>query len=370
VGRCNVILSGLGALAWYKTRRALRIAPRSLAESVEREVLLELGVEEPAVRPIILPRHLDRIRAGFEGRSALEVRSRINTRRHRAVPTRALILKDVLLFDGAFYCGMHKEDLFRGRGFKSTLFSQPAAEMDRAVWATSYAGARWFGHFLHDDLPLEVLASGLGPMVGHARPPYRHEAGWRKALDLPGPDLYGALRVRELTVLDDVGQTRGKRRRYAALRSRLAGRKGAADRVVLLRGSGGGEERRIQDEALLWERLRGEGFAILDTSVLSVDELLEKCAGASVVVSVEGSHAAPAFYLARAGATLVFLYPPSRVSSLMPQLSSFFGLRAAMFVGEPVDDSPFVFKVDPDELLRLIDQAVEEPRAALEAEHC
>jgi capsular polysaccharide biosynthesis protein len=284
------------------------------------------------------------------------VREDILAERHQAGATRALFLKDVVLFDRAFYAGMHKEDLFRGRGFRRTLFSEPAADLDQAVLSTSYAGARWFGHFLHDDLPLELLASGMGRMVGHARPPYPHEPGWRKALDTPGPEMYGAVRARELIVLDDIGQNPEKRRRYATLRGRLTTRRNGPDRIVIRRPASAGETRAIREEDALWERLQNEGFRIIDPSTLHVDELLQQCAGASLVVSVDGSHAVPALYLARPDAVFLVIYPPSRVSVQLPQMATFYGLRAAMFIGEPIEGTTSVFNVDPDELLRLIQQ--------------
>src|SRR5262249_39695322 len=159
-----------------------------------------------------------------------------------------------------------------------------AADLDQAVLASTHSGAAWFGHFLHDDLPLELLAATLGRMVGHARPVYGHEPAWRKALGTPAPERYGMLRVRELTVLDDIGQNPAKRQRYATLRARLEGKLGTGDRVVLRRPAAGGAERRIRDEEKLWERLAREGFVILDPAVIGVDGLLEKCGRASVVV--------------------------------------------------------------------------------------
>jgi hypothetical protein len=77
--------------------------------------------------------------------------------------------------------------------------------------------------------------------------------------------------------------------------------------------------------------------------------------GASIVVSVDGSHAAPSFYFGRRGACLLFIYPPKRVSVLLPRLAQFYGMIGAMFIGEPVSGSDSEFRVDPDELMHEID---------------
>lgn len=356
MGRWNTAWSALGTALGYRIHRGLGVPPQDLADVVHRELILAPGVDEPAIRPIISESHLKRIQGGFEGRPADLVRKDITARRHLAAPTRALLLKDVVLLDRAFYAGMHKEDLFRGSGLRRSLFSEPAADLDQGVWATSYAGARWFGHFLHDDLPMELLASGLGRMLGHARTPYPHEEQWRRAFGMPGPEKYGMLRVRELLVPDDRGQNPGKRKRYASLRERVAGNCGQGDRIVLRRPAAGGEIRAVHEEELLWDRLRNEGFKVVDVGTLRVDELVQQCAGASMVVSVDGSHAAPAFYLTRPSGKFVLLFPPYRVSGLMPQLAGFFGLQSAIFVGQAVEGMPGVFKIDADELMRFLDQ--------------
>jgi hypothetical protein len=339
----------------YKVRRGLGARARTLADVVQRESILAPGIEEPAVRPKILDHHLQRIRGGTLGRPAELVVGDINAPRVNHTPTRALVLNDVVLFDRAFYSGMHKHDLFRGKGFWPTLLEGPAADLESAVFATTYAGARWYGHFLHDEFPLQELAATLGTMVGHARPAYAHEAGWRSLLKIPSPALYGSLRVRELTVLDDLGQHPDKRRRYAAMRARIPAGLGRNERVLLMRGRSGGEERRILNEEEIVQRLTKEGFRFVDTSTGGVDEIVRGCAGASLVLTVDGSHAAPALYLAREGATVLVLYPPVGVNIILPQLATFFGLRGAMFVGEAAGDAPSVFRVDPEELAFFID---------------
>jgi hypothetical protein len=123
-----------------------------------------------------------------------------------------------------------------------------------------------------------------------------------------------------------------------------------------VRGRSGGEERRILNEEEVVRRLTQEGFQLVDTSTPDVDDIVKGCAGASLIVTVDGSHAAPALYLAREGATVMVLYPPVGVNNLIPELSTYFGLQGAMFVGEPAGDAPTVFRVDPDELMSFIDQ--------------
>jgi capsular polysaccharide biosynthesis protein len=168
------------------------------------------------------------------------------------------------------------------------------------------------------------------------------------------------VRARKLIWVDDCGQNLAKRSRYQSLRSRVTGFANGHDRVFLRRNPfPAGEVRRIVNGAEVEDRLVREGFHIVDTGQVTVDEMLTRCMNASMVVSVEGSHAAPAYYFARRGACLLSLYPPRRVSVLMPRLASFYGQVGAMFVGEPSAEGDSDFYVNPDELIREIDRAAE-----------
>ncbi len=179
-------------------------------------------------------------------------------------------------------------------------------------------------------------------------------------LGVPAPPAYAAVRARKLIWVDDCGQNLAKRSRYQSLRSRVTGFANGHDRVFLRRNPFPvGEVRRIVNGAEVEDRLVREGFHIVDTGQVTVDEMLTRCMNASMVVSVEGSHAAPAYYFARRGACLLSLYPPRRVSVLMPRLASFYGQVGAMFVGEPSAEGDSDFYVNPDELIREIDRAAE-----------
>ncbi len=207
----------------------------------------------------------------------------------------------------------------------------------------------------------------MDPGSGICARTYKHEPGWRAALGVPAPPAYGVLRARELIWIDDCGQNLAKRRRYEMMRARLDGIPHGHERVFLRRPSSGGEDRQIVNIGEVEDRLQREGFHIVDTGQLTVDEMLKCCMGASMVVSVEGSHAAPAYYFGRRGGCVLFIYPPNRVSVLMPRLASFYGEIGAMFIGQPIAGGEADFRVDPDELIREIDRAAlfatEESRA-------
>jgi Glycosyltransferase 61 len=253
------------------------------------------------------------------------------------------------------YCGLYRGDLYSTLGWRA-LWRGETGELAQCILATTYSGTRWFGHFLHDELPLQELVSSLGAGVGHLRPSHKHEPGWRAALGVKAPPSYASLRVRELVLIDDCGQNPAKRSRYRKLRSRVSGFPRGHDRIFLRRSrSPGSEDRHIVNSDEVEERLVQEGFHVVDTGHITVDEMLKRCMGASIIVSVDGSHATPSFYFGGRGACLLFIYPPKRVSVLLPRLAQFYGMIGAMFIGEPVSRSDSEFRVDPDELMREID---------------
>jgi hypothetical protein len=316
------------------------------------------SVDEPALPPFVPDGHLARILQGSPRLPCPHATRRVITaQRHIARETRAYLLHDAFLIDRNVYSGLHKHDLFRGPGGLLAATRERAGEIDQAVLATSYAGTRWFGHFLHDELPLLLLARALGTAVGHARPGHRHEDAWHALLDLQAPTGYGLLHARRLTVIDDIGQNPDKRARYRKLRARLAHLPMGHERVYLRRSESDGERRTLVNARAIEARLVREGFHIVDTAADTPDEIIRACAGASVVVSIDGSHAAPAFLLARDRACTLFICPPRRVDAILAQIAGFFGLCGGLFIGEPVAEAEESFAVDPDELVHAIDGA-------------
>jgi hypothetical protein len=340
----------------YNGRRALAIPARSLEQVATKSWELAPGVDEPYPTICISESHFGRILGSAPPyQSVASVTADIRRDRHYGGPTRAFLLRDALLFRQHVYCGLYRGDLYSTLGWQA-LRRAETGELSHSILATTYSGTRWFGHFLHDELPLQELVSSLGVGVGHLRPTYKHEPGWRAVLGVKAPPSYASLRVRELVLIDDCGQNPAKRSRYLKLRSRLTGFPRGHDRIFLRRSrSRGSDDRHIVNSEEVEERLVQEGFHVVDTGQITVDEMLKRCMGASIVVSVDGSHAAPSFYFGRRGACLLFIYPPKRVSVLLPRLAQFYGMIGAMFIAEPVSGSDSEFRVDPDELMREID---------------
>jgi capsular polysaccharide biosynthesis protein len=315
------------------------------------------AVEED-VEPIVLPEgHLQKIGTGALGEPPDKVRADFTATRAVHMPTVAYLLRDVSLAGAFCYCGRHKIDLYPPGQLPSN--STEAAEfgqLDHCVLAGTYAGARWYGHMLHDDLPLQMAATSIGQPILNARRIYSHEPGWRGAFDLLIPTRYHHFFAREMIVISDFSQNRYKQDRLRAMRQKLAGRPKALHRRVYIRRGAGGTKRVLINEAEVVSSLERQlGFSTFCPDGLSVSEIIDLCNGAELVVSVEGSHAVPPMYTVADGGKVIFLFPPNRVTSLMPKVFRTAGVRCATFIGDTYGNGQEEFTVNAEELVRFVE---------------
>ena len=339
----------------YKARRALGQRPAMLEEAATRQWIVAPGHEEQAIPIYVAEGHLRKIIQGVNGESPAEMAALLRPKKHVADATVAYLLEDVVLAGANLYSGMYKHDLFSHRGWGGGDEGYRAGAIECGVLAADYGTSRWFGHFIHDELPLQMLTSTLGSPVMHRRKEHVHEAGWREALSMPAVPAYDALAARKVIVLQDYAQNRSKRERCKALREKLAGRPKDAERIYLRRDPRSGMERVLVNEEAVIKRLVYEGFTIVEPGVISVEELLRKCFGARMVVSVEGSHMSTVSLFARDGGRMLGLHPPYRVTAIQPQVMWSFGIRGGIFVCDPAEGSTRRFRADPNEVMRAID---------------
>jgi capsular polysaccharide biosynthesis protein len=142
------------------------------------------------------------------------------------------------------------------------------------------------------------------------------------------------------------------------LRRRLGSLPDGRPLIFLSRGSSGAR-RILKNEPEVRARLERSGYITIDVEKASAEEILAACKGASVVVSVEGSHLAPLLYLMRDHGTMVILNPPYQVQTTVATVALFCRILPGMFVCQPDGESRTDFIADLDELMRFIDDAVE-----------
>ena len=344
----------------YGVRRAAGLPYVPLAQAASRSLVLCGGAELPAITPFVLDSHLPRIRGAAQYTAEHTISHFLRRKTFVFRPVVAHWLPEAALLDGSVYGGGYRHDLrsFEARKRIGLSVSGPAAEIREAALASTSLGSTWWGHWLEDDLPLQLLAEPFAPPVGHRRARYRHESAFQEALGVVEPSRYGAAVFRKLLVIDDSGQNPDKTRRYHILRERASALPKGHDRVFLSRGASGAR-RILVNEAEVRARLEEQGFKTVDVASCTAQQLMAACRGASVVVSVEGSHLAPLLYLMADFATMIILNPPYQVQTTVATVALFCSISSGMFICEPVADSRTDFVADPEELLPFIDAAIE-----------
>lgn len=267
------------------------------------------GDETDVPPALLLDGELERIRATHD-ETTLDVElERVRGGRVRHASTLAYVLRDVTWSSGHAYAGRAH---LRATNTGPPLCVARIATLDHAAVASTHYGGRHFGHWLTDDVPLAMAAARIAePIV----PPRELTAHQRQYLELFGlsPRPVGDARVRELTILDDLGANPDKRARWALMRARfraLAPQPGHRA-VMLLRGSTG-VPRPLTNEREIAEHLAARGFAIVEAEKRSVPELARALAGADVVLGVEGSQLLHGVFGMAAGGAVVTLQPPDR----------------------------------------------------------
>jgi hypothetical protein len=342
----------------YKFRRLLGRKPARLQDVAVKSWEVAPGIDEPPFSIFIRDDHLLRIKSSANNETQAEVIATIRPKRHVAAPATAYLLKDAVINGKFLHCGMYRDDLFRCETRPEDHWWNRAPVIDHAVFTGLYASSRWFGHLLHDEFSLQMLAASMGPQVSHRRPIYPDEPRWRELQSLPPPDFHHALLARELIVLHDIGQNPSKRQRYAAQRARFANFPAGHERIYLRRPATGGARRVLVNEDELILRLRREGFVIVTPTVGGVDEILRLCMHAKIVITPDGSHAGPIFFFGANGAHCFFLLPPQRATSLMAQMAICYGMHAGLYIGTQRNNDESAFQVDVDEVLRTLDEFI------------
>jgi hypothetical protein len=338
---------------------ALRLAGRSHQTLDEAAAKIEVvcdGATVPAITPFHWSAHLPRIK----GSARHDARKVIDEDLRRKVfdfrPVRAYTFKDAVLLDGSVYTELRRHELRSLNRNSRVGFSHrgDVLEVVNGVVAATVAGATWWGHWIEDEIPLQLLAQRLGTPVGISRENYQDELAYRRALGIDEPLRPSIARLPGLRIVSDFAQNPNKTRRYQYLRNVLQTGALGAEKVYLRRGNTG-VRRCLVNEKEIVARLIAEGFVVVDIATASPQRVIEACRGAKMAVSVEGSHLAPLLYLLHKFGALVILNPPHQVHTTVADIGVFCGLSSGMFICEAAGSSVTDFYANPDELLRFIE---------------
>jgi len=255
-------------------------------------------------------------------------------------------------------------------------FTMPAAPRSRRLLSpdpppidqpcalsSTYFGGVYFGHWMTDDLSLQLTAESLGEAVAVDRKPYGHEPGYYQLLDISRQSIPAA-RFSQLIVVEDMGQNPDKQRRYQELRGRM---RRHADpepgrRVYIRRGvSGALAARRLVNAGEVEALLASQGFSIIDPDTLSAQQIAAGLAGARLIVGVEGSHMLHAMYTMADDARLCIMQPPYRFYNVIKSYADALNMRYGFTVGDAHPEGFTIRTANLMEVLGRLDSAAPLP---------
>jgi capsular polysaccharide biosynthesis protein len=221
-------------------------------------------------------------------------------------------------------------------------FSSPfTPRIERAVLASTSFGVRFFGHWLLDDVPLTLAAKRVGEAINVTPELSPHQKAYAKLMGANSRSILNA-QVKELIIIDDIGQNDYKADRLEEMRAKLLKSfpKHEPTKVMLLRKNTG-KSRLLVNEMEIAERLAGQGFQIISPLETSAEELAQACLGATVVVGVEGSHLTHGLLCMAPGTTVLAIQPPERFDAALKDWCDCKQVRYAFVVGEPSEEGGF-----------------------------
>jgi hypothetical protein len=273
------------------------------------------------------------------------------------VPTRAFLIKDAWLIDGSLYTPSIRLDLHARRRLSRLRRHLPRVhidrQIDRAAIYSTIEGNEYFGLWLLDDCVNYPLAEAEGLPITSNQPVGRHVEAYENWLEMHPVRVDGAF-LREVVLFDDWGANAHKFRRVAALREKLLSHVQAEPHpgVFILR-CGSGRSRIMHNERELAEYLRERrGFRIIDVNCDDVPSIVAACAGARVVIGIEGSHLVHGLATMRPGGALVALQPPFRFCGVLKRMTDAHQQHFGFVVGEAEGAG---FRVDAGEVERTLD---------------
>lgn len=255
--------------------------------------------------------------------------------------------------------GVYKNGFHLGFDHVGTFENVSYCHGDEApyVLTSSYTGLKYFGHWLCDDVPAYMLAETLGtPISLPSFPGARDKAFYTRVFEQNWNRLFlGG--VKEILILDDIGLNANKLNRYLSLRSKLKEKyqpKLSSGYVYIRRGNTGvhASLRVIVNEEQLIESLKEDGFAIVDITKDTTQEMIECLLDAKLVVSLDGSHSFHALYAMSTSGGWIVIQPPDYFTAMTAGVISPLGIKYGYFVAERTNGGLYV---SIDELRRTID---------------
>lgn len=301
---------------------------------------------------IMLPGQLERIGQTVFGDMDATLQALSTATSQIVGPTIAARFQDVLLYDGVLYKDSAAHHLTRRRRHLPP-FSRPPRIPSAAIY-DSWIGLRYFGNWLMDDCETYRLAETIAQPITIRLDSSGHREDYESRLGI-APLRTEFAHFEEIVLFQDLANNSGKIARAADRRKRLLATLAAPEPhkgVFLMRGRTGDPRFLVNEERLAESLEARHGIRVLRAEEHSVESLIGACAGARVLIGVEGSQLTHALTVMPPGGTMLALFPPDRVTAAMKLMTDRLGMNFAVVIG---DGTAGGFAIDPMEVEATLD---------------
>ncbi len=228
-----------------------------------------------------------------------------------------------------------------------------------AIMANTYYSSRYWGHWLSQEYPLQLLLRNRGPFIGYLpREKYRDEDSWRNLVDLPHIDESESFLCNHLIMCDGQNTSIACIKEHNEIRKLLYQKNNVKKNKIYIKRGNDGQRRTLQNEEDLIHQLSKEGFSCVDINSVVTGNLIYQLIGASIVIGVEGSHLRPAMYTLNNDSLMIVLQPPCRVARNITDSCLNLGIPSAMFVCEETEKNDNEsFKINVECFMNFISRA-------------
>lgn len=272
--------------------------------------------------------------------------------------TMAYQINQAKLLSGILYKNNFKLKLTSNKESKLNFYGKKA-EYKEGLLVSSWSSNQYFGHWVQDECPKLITANEMGiQAVSSGGKFYSHRAGYEAIFELSSKSVERAV-FEQLIVLSSENLNRYRRQRLCQLRELVVSGTQMTfgnQYVYIKRGNAGVAGREISNEEQLVEKLLEYGFVIVEPEKLTVDEVLQQCVHAKIIMGIEGSAMTHAFLSLKDSGTMLCLVPEYRFNNPYANYCAAAGLNYGFIVGKA---SLGGFEVDLGDVEDVLEMAVQ-----------
>ena len=300
---------------------------------------------------VFLPSHLEKIVGTPSESTVVDEIEYVKKSKAIHAATIAYHIRDAVLLNGSIYSGTWKHSLID----EPNAESKATIHFKAAALASTWCGAKYFGHWLKDDCIQYLLAEKHGQPLSVSNEPTYYDMNLYASYFGQNWAHTTRAQIDHLVVYQDFGQNSLKKSRYRILQGRIESHLSHRETfspVVYLKRGRTGQSRLIQNEAEIVESLTKEGFFVVDVAADDREHIIAALMHAQIVVSMEGSHMGHCWFPSKGNHGLIALQPPDRFTAVQRDWAHCMSANFGFVVGEKRQNETHF---SPSDILRTTD---------------